>query len=305
MGFRTGTSYIGAESKTQLNLFRSNDLSLALLDRDTLQSAMDLGYRIRTFPTGHLYHIQFSHVPGMLSANENLRKAISLVIDKDELVDKIVASPGTRINDSMFHDWLSVGDTTYVGARPPKKHRPDITAAKEFMALARKELNLPDRPRLTITVNDSNLYRRVAEYLQSKLSQHLNIDVAIDPQITQIMVKKWREGESDMVLTTWPVDVDDPMDQISFMGDTSFRKIFKGLYAGDDMANLFDKARNAVGQEQRLNAVDEVHHLFESKVTVIPLFETYGAAVTNRKIKGFVWQPVRGYADFRYVRITD
>ncbi len=295
--------HIGADPRTQLNLFRNDELAVASLDRDTLKAAMNDRLRVKTFPTGHLFHIQFSHAAGMQSANQSLRSAISLVIDKDELVNKVVASPGTRVADSMFHDWLTIGDTPYLTARPPSRHRPDITAAKVHLARARAELNLPARPRLTLTINDSTLYRRVAEYLQARLDTHLNIELLIDPQTTQRMVEKWRAGTSDMTLITWPVDVDDPMDQISFMGDPNFRRIFKGLYAGDDMAALYYQSRSAIHQADRVAQVHKVHEFFTERVTVLPLFEPYGAAIIKPNLKGFIWQPVRGYADFRTVQI--
>lgn len=295
--------HIGADPRTQLNLFLNDELAVASLDRDTLKAAMNDRLRVKTFPTGHLFHIQFSHAAGMQSANQSLRSAISLVIDKDELVNKVVASPGTRVADSMFHDWLTIGDTPYLTARPPSRHRPDINAAKVHLARARAELNLPARPRLTLTINDSTLYRRVAEYLQARLDTHLNIELLIDPQTTQRMVEKWRAGTSDMTLITWPVDVDDPMDQISFMGDPNFRRIFKGLYAGDDMAALYCQSRSAIHQADRVAQVHKVHEFFTERVTVLPLFEPYGAAIIKPNLKGFIWQPVRGYADFRTVQI--
>jgi oligopeptide transport system substrate-binding protein len=297
--------YIGADTKTQLNLFRTGELSIASLDRDTIPEAMELGHRLKTYPTGHLFNIQFSHVHGMLSANRHIRKAISLVIDKDELVNRVVASPGTRVADSMFHDWLTVENTKYVEARPPARHRADVKQARDFLEKARQELDLQERPRITLTINDSTLYRRVAEYLQARLNRHLNLELAIDPQTTQMMVEKWRKGSSDMTLITWPVDVDDPMDQISFMGDPSFRPVFRGLYAGDDMAALYYRARSAIDLDERLASIDAVHGFFESSVTVMPLFESYGASVLDPSIRGFVWQPVRGYADYRYVRLID
>lgn len=296
--------YIGADPKTQLNLFRSDALAAASLDRDTIPDAIKQGLRLRTDPSGHLFNIQFSHVDNMLSANQNIRRAISLVIDKDALVNRVIASPGTRVADSMFHDWLTIDDIKYTQARPPRKHRPDIAEAKRLLAIARIELKLPDRPRMTLTINDSNLYGRIAEYLQSVLDEHLNIEVAIDPQMTQMMVEKWRNGTSDMTLITWPVDVDDPMDQISFLGDPNFRKVFKGLYAGDDMTALYVNARQATGLEARIETVDQVHRFFADKVTMMPLFESYSAFVVNPGIRGFVWQPVRGYADYRYVQLV-
>lgn len=296
--------YIGSDAKTVLNLFRAGEIAVASLDRETIPESLELGLRLRTYPSGHLFHIQFSHLPDMLSSNENIRKAINYVIDKDEIVNRVVASPGTRKADSMFHDWLTVGDQRFLDVRPPTPHRINIKKAKMHLKKAMQELNIKGVVQLTLTINDSTLYRRIAEYLQQQLKNHLQIDLAIDPQITQMMVEKWRKGSSDMTLITWPVDVDDPMDQISFMGNPDFRSVFKGLYSGDDMSKLYLKNRDAIDQTHRVSAVEEVQKLFENKVTVLPLFEAYGASAISPKLRGFVWQPVRGYADFRYSRIV-
>ncbi|XOV86066.1 MAG: peptide ABC transporter substrate-binding protein [Pseudomonadota bacterium] len=295
--------YIGIDAKTALNLFRAGEIAVAGLDRDTIPDALGLGYRIRTFPSGHLFHIQFSHLPGMASANENLRRAISLVVDKTELVNRVVASPGTRVADSMFHDWLTVEDAIFLQARPVTPHRVDLDMARKHLVLARQELGVTGDIELSLTINDVDLSHRVAQYLQAQLMDNLGIRVTIDPQITQIMVNKWRQGVSDMTLITWPVDVEDPMDQISFMGNPDFRAVFRGLYAGDDMAALYLRNRNAVALEERLDATRAVHDLFTERVTVFPLFESYGAVVMNPRLRGFVWQPVRGYADYRYLTI--
>jgi ABC-type transport system substrate-binding protein len=154
-----------------------------------------------------------------------------------------------------------------------------------------------------MTINDSRLYRRIAEYFQHQL-KGLGVDVKIDPQTTQMMVEKWRKGTSDMTLITWPVDVDDPMDQISFMANPDFRAVYEGLYAGQDMASLYQDNISALDQAARVAAVAQVQSLFNDKVTVLPLFESYGAAIVDPNLRGFVWQPVRGYADLRYLRLV-
>ena len=295
--------YIGSDARTSLNLFRSGEIAAAYLDRDTIKEALDQGLRVKTFPSGHLYHIQFSHLSGKLSANLDLRKAIALTINRDELVNKVVASPGTRRADSMFHDWLTVGNKKYLTERPAAQQNPDIEAAQAHVARARASLGIKDELIMTLTVSDNELSRRVAEYLQQQLNTHLGITVKIDPQITQMLVDKWRQGAPDMTLTTWPVDMDDPMDQISFMGNPDFRRIFKGLYGGQDMAELYFKNRNTLDESARLDAITEANTLMTDKVTVLPLFESYGAVTIDPLMKGFVWQPVRGYADYRAVRL--
>ncbi len=300
---RINFNYIGIDSSTSLNLFRSGELAVAFLDRNTVNEAVAAGLSLKTYPSGHLFNIQFSHRPGMTSANQNIRRAIALVVDRNHLVDRVVGSPGTRVAHSMFHDWLTVDRTRILSARPVDPQPVDVEAARELLLRGRQQLGLEGELVMTLTIDDSDTYQRVAEYLQARLKQTLDIRLRIDAQTTQMMVNKWRRGETEMTLLTWPVDVDDPMDQISFLGNPEFRKVFTGVYAGDDMAAIYYQNRDALQLEARLDAVMLAHRFFTDKATVLPLFEAYGATVIRPELTGWVWQPVRGYADYRYVSL--
>jgi ABC-type transport system substrate-binding protein len=70
------------------------------------------------------------------------------------------------------------------------------------------------------------------------------------------------------------------------------------------MASLYQDNISALDQAARVAAVAQVQSLFNDKVTVLPLFESYGAAIVDPNLRGFVWQPVRGYADLRYLRLV-
>ena len=78
----------------------------------------------------------------------------------------------------------------------------------------------------------------------------------------------------------------------------------KAFMLADDMAALYYQARAAIHQADRVEQVHKVHQFFTERVTVLPLFEPYGAAVIKPNLKGFIWQPVRGYADFRAIRTS-
>ncbi|MFT4712058.1 MAG: oligopeptide transport system substrate-binding protein [Candidatus Azotimanducaceae bacterium] len=283
-------SYMGIDSRTRLNLFKTGDIAAAMLDRDSVTEALGEGMRIKTFPSGHLFHIQFSHRQEKLRSNFNLRKAISLSIDKDELVNRVVASPGTRRSDSMFYDWMTLGDIKLIDLISPPVHENNVLEAKRYLEVARKQLNI------------SGTSQRVAEYIQHELLS-VGMELVIDPQVTQMMVKKWRSGISDLTLLTWPVNVDDPMDQNPFMDNPGFREVFQGLHAEQDMASLYYLTRDAWTIEAKVAAIRDVQVLFDEKVTVLPSFESYGTAIVSRRLKGFVLQPVRGYADYRYARV--
>ncbi len=167
-------------------------------------------------------HLQFSHKEGMLSANENLRKAIALVVDKNDLVNRVLAIPGTRVSDSMFHDWMAVGEKPRSAVLQPKAHEPDIEMAKNYVQKAKVELGITGRPTMTFTIFDSADSGRIAEYLQQRLAL-IDVDLKIDPQTVQMLLDKWFKGTTDIALIGWIPDVDDPIDQLSCLGNPDIR----------------------------------------------------------------------------------
>ena len=296
--------FIASDAKTSFNLYRSGELAVIRLNRDTLSEGTKLRQRIRVAPTGYLMHLQFSHKEGMLSANENLRKAIALVVDKNDLVNRVLAIPGTRVSDSMFHDWMAVGEKKRGAVLQPKAHEPDIEMAKIYVQKAKAELGITGRPTITFTIFDSTDSGRIAEYLQQRLAL-IDVDLKIDPQTVQMLLDKWFKGTTDIALIGWIPDVDDPIDQLSFLGNPDIRSVFQGLYPGSDMSEIYYTYRDATSDEQRLAVVKQAQAFFENRVTVLPLYESYSSTLIDPRLRGYVFQPVRAFSDYRNVRIVD
>lgn len=296
--------YIAGDAKSQLNLYRSGDIAVAKLDRDTMAEGLELGQRIRTGPTGYLMHLQFSHKPGMNSANENLRKAIALTIDKEELLNRVIAIPGSRIANSMFHEWMAAGDKRVADVIEPATHEPDLELARQYLDAAKAELGIEGRVSVTYTIFDNSTMRRIAEYLQQRLAL-IDITMKIDPQTVQMLLDKWFKGTSDMTMIGWIPDVDDPIDQISFLGNPDIRGVFQGLYPGQDMTQIYYDYRDAPNQAARDDVVRRAHAFFSQRVTVIPLYESSDSALIDPRLTGYVFQPVRAFNDYRNIRIRE
>ena len=298
--------YLANDSQSLLNLYRSGDIAVAELSRDTVEEGLKLGQRLKTGPTGYLMHLQFSHVDGMASANENIRKAVALVIDKQDLVNRIVASPGTRVAEAMFHEWMAVGNEKFGRLVDPVPHVTDLEKARAHLALARKELGLPadETISLTFTIFDSSIGGRVAEYLQQRLAL-VGVNLRIDPQTVQMLLDKWFKGTSDITMIGWIPDVDDPIDQLSFLGNPDIRGVFQGLYTGEDMTAIYYSYRDATSDEERLAVVRRAHKFFMDRVTVIPLFESWDSTLVDPRVRGYVFQPVRAFNDYRYIRLVE
>lgn len=294
--------YLASDTKSLLNLFRTGETAITSLDRDTMVEGTRLGQRIRNLSTGYLMHLQFSHLPSRITSNQHLRAAIALAIDKDELVNRVIGIPGTQVADAMFHRWLRINETTAGAVLSPEPARQDRARARELVALARRELGIEGPIPLSFTIYDSANIKRIAEYVQRQLGQ-VGIEVRIDAQTVAVLLDKWFKGNGDMFLVGWLVDVNDPIDQISFMGNPDIRKVFRGLYPGEDMTRIYFDYRDARTDEARLDAFRRADALFREKTTVVPLYESFSATLIDSRMQGYLFQRVRAFNDYRYVRL--
>ncbi|HRF89012.1 MAG TPA: peptide ABC transporter substrate-binding protein, partial [Pseudomonadales bacterium] len=126
--------HITNDAGTLLNLFQAGDIAFTELSRDTLPLALEQRLYLQAFNKGMLHYMEFNFRPQRLLHNANLRKAISWVMDRNTLVNKVIASPGTKATAIFFPDWLP-------GIAPHHAvPEPNIAAAQQALAQAKKEL---------------------------------------------------------------------------------------------------------------------------------------------------------------------
>ena len=98
--------HITNDANTQFNLFQSSEIAFTELNRETLPQALQQRLYIQSFLNGMLNYMEFNFRPQSLLHNDSLREAISLVIDRQALVNKVIAAPGTRATTHFFPSWL-------------------------------------------------------------------------------------------------------------------------------------------------------------------------------------------------------
>ena len=67
---------------------------------------MRMGWQIRQHRDGTVFYIDFNYRDGREPSNLNLRRAIQLALDMDEMVYKVTKLPGYKPGVSLFPGWL-------------------------------------------------------------------------------------------------------------------------------------------------------------------------------------------------------
>ncbi|MBU6376581.1 MAG: peptide ABC transporter substrate-binding protein [Bdellovibrionales bacterium] len=264
--------YITADDGARFNLFRNGKIDLVHLSKNTLETAMRARFRMRKFADGTLYFLEYNFKAGRPTVNKNLRLAIQAVFDADEYVDKVVSIPGTIPGSTLIPAWITGKKKLFREDFPIIPKKPDLDAAKKYLASALRELGLKDPPSLVWLTGDSPRASKEAEYFQSLLKSTLGIELKIDKQIFKQRLAKMSAGEFDIVSAGWGPDYNDPMTFADLF--TSWNENNRGLWRNTQYDEWIRKAQSTTDPATRMDAMAAAERLLLDEQPILPLYES-------------------------------
>lgn len=294
-------AYITSDTRARLNLFLDDKIVYTSLDGDTYKDALANQLRIRSFTTGSVFFLEYNHRDGRSTSNLNLRRAIQYAYDADEMVNKVLATPGNLPGISVFPVWLDGVEGKFRDEYPAPKAVRDIARAKEYLALAKEELG-GEIPPLVLLVSDSPTATKQAEYIQGELLNNLDLDIRIDKQIFKQRLAKMTSGDFDIVGAGWGPDFDD----IMTFGDlfASWNLNNRGRYNNPDYDKHVRTAMNSVDPLTRMVAMSQAQQILFEDAAVLPQYEQGVIYLLHPKLRGVVRRVTGVDPDFTRARIT-
>lgn len=294
--------YITADTQALFNLFKDGKIARTGLDSETLKNALDERFKIKKFSDGAVFYLEYNFRPGRVTANRNLRKAMQLVFDPNELVDKVIAVPGVLPGRSLFPIWLKGVEKKFRDEYPVPLIKKDLVLAKQHLEQAKKELKVDEIPPLILLTGDSPTASKQAEYFQSLYKTTLGLEIKIDKQTFKQRLAKMTSGEFDMVAAGWGPDFDDPMTFADLYA--SWNENNRGRYSNPEYDRWIRIAQESSDQKTRMDAMGKVQEIIVDDVVVLPNYESGSVYVQSPKLKGMVRRVVGADPSFVYSRVV-
>ncbi|HSG90089.1 MAG TPA: peptide ABC transporter substrate-binding protein [Pseudomonadales bacterium] len=279
-------AYVTSDTSAMLNLFKDGRIALAPLDRETMQTALERRWRILSFLDGSVFFVELNQRPGRPTANVHLRRALALAFDGHELVNRIVAVPGTLPTNTIFPSWLQGAKQRLRREIPAPVHVADQDAARRELELAKQALGVTEIPPLVMLTDDAPGAVREAEFLQTLWGEVLGLEVRIDRQIFKQRLEKRRAGDFDFSYTGWGPDYDDPLT----FGDlfASWNLNNRGRYASDDTDACIRTAQSSIDPVERVAAFDCIQRTLIADQALIPTYERSLIYVVDPRMRGLI-----------------
>ena len=240
--------------------------------------------------------------------NKNVRKALSLAIDRDYVANTVMQGTytpaynyvGTGVDDVdpgkfLENSKAANGGKTYIS----EDYKANLEEAKKALA----EAGYPEGkgfPTITYSTNDTGYHKALAEYLQ-QVYKDLGITMNIDIVDWSSFTPKRRAGEYEMARNGWVMDYNDASNMIELFTSTN------GNNDGKYNNPAFDKAMNdskVADKTAHFAALHEAEKIVSEDYGFIPVAYYNDFWLQSTSLKG-TWHSLYGYWYLQYAYIAD
>lgn len=240
--------------------------------------------------------------------NKNVRKALSLAIDRDYVANTVMQGTytpaynyvGTGVDDVETGKFLenskaANGGKTYIS----EDYKANLEEAKKALA----EAGYPEGkgfPTITYSTNDAGYHKALAEYLQ-QVYKDLGITMNIDIVDWSSFTPKRRAGEYEMARNGWVMDYNDASNMIELFVSSN------GNNDGKYNNPAFDKAMNdskVADKTAHFAALHEAEKIVSEDYGFIPVAYYNDFWLQSTSLKG-TWHSLYGYWYLQYAYIAD
>ena len=240
--------------------------------------------------------------------NKNVRKALSLAIDRDYVANTVMQGTytpaynyvGTGVDDVETGKFLenskaANGGKTYIS----EDYKANLEEAKKALA----EAGYPEGkgfPTITYSTNDAGYHKALAEYLQ-QVYKDLGITMNIDIVDWSSFTPKRRAGEYEMARNGWVMDYNDASNMIELFVSSN------GNNDGKYNNPAFDKAVNdskVADKTAHFAALHEAEKIVSEDYGFIPVAYYNDFWLQSTSLKG-TWHSPYGYWYFQYAYLAD
>ncbi len=272
---------------TAYNLYQSNKLDYTGLDASqTKQLKNQKGYV--TLNQGATFYLQFNVAKNKYLANTNIRKALSLAVDRKGLTSSLGGNsvPANTLTPTQLTD-VNGEDYTKRISKSAKSFYPASTNKNEavkYMNKGLKELGV-SKFGFKILSDDTDAGKKTTEFLQSTFESTFGNKVSVSVQNLPFKTRLSRStaGNFDIVVSGWSADFADPISFLDLFTSTNPEN--NGKWKNATYDKLVADSKTTASTSKRWDDLTKAEDILLNNVGVAPLYYNTIAALIRPTVK--------------------
>lgn len=272
---------------TSYNLYQSNKLDYTRLDASqTKQLKNQKGYV--TLNQGATFYLQFNVAKNKYLANTNVRKALSLAVDRKGLTSSLGGNsvPANTLTPTQLTD-VNGEDYTKRLSKSAESFYPASTNKNEavkYMNKGLKELGV-SKFSFKILSDDTDAGKKTTEFLQSTFESTFGNKVSVSVQNLPFKTRLSRStaGNFDIVVSGWSADFADPISFLDLFTSTNPEN--NGKWKNTSYDKLIADSKTTASTSKRWDDLTKAEDILLNDVAVAPLYYNTNSALIRPTVK--------------------
>ncbi|WP_281165123.1 peptide ABC transporter substrate-binding protein [Liquorilactobacillus sicerae] len=279
---------VNKSTSTSYNLYQSGKLDETLLDAEQAKQLSN-SKEFTPRKESRISYLEFNQTQKNFQ-NKKIREAISLAINRQQLVKKVLGDGSTTAPGIVSRGLASYqGKDFATAAKTSAGISYDKDKAKRLWKEGLQELGVKKLD-FTLLADDTDIAKSVSEYIQSQIEENLpgaNVSVSNVPFKTRLT--RSENGDFEVVLSGWGADFSDPITFLQlFTSDNSYND---GKWKNDQYDQLIKASgtADATNKSQRWQDMVQAAKILMKDQGVAPLYQQTQATLVKSKVKGVIY----------------
>lgn len=276
--------YQAVESDTGTMGFENGDYDFVPISFEMVDKYRDSD-AYYTYQQGYMHFIMFNYQNEQLQ-NINLRRAISLAIDRNDfaknvLKDGSVAAQGfvpSNLSESSAGTDFRDDSGSYLSY--------DLTQAQQYLDAALQELGVSEITLELLYGNNEAPNDTCAEYLESALSKLNGLKIEMKVETKTARLDDMTNSNFDLAVTRWGPDFADPTTYLTLYNSTNSNN--DGKYSNPEFDAILEQITNENNVDARWQLMIQAEKMLMDDCAMVPIFEKGGTALMNTDYEGLV-----------------
>lgn len=226
-----------------------------------------------------LYEYKFN-TKGKYTSNKNIRKALTLAINREGLIKDVVKGEQTPALGMVPKAIAGFEDQTgYIKDN-------DTAEAKKALTAGMKELGIKKASdiKLNISINTSEAHQAIAQYIQEGWHKNLGIEAKIDSSEWQVYLDKVSALNYDVARLGWIADYNDAFTFLERY-DTAKNGNNETGWENPEYKSLMEKAVKETDETKRLQYLKDGEKILMTDLPVAPIYYYTNLFVSKDYVK--------------------
>lgn len=232
------------------------------------------------------------HVEAEPFTNSKIRRAFSLAIDREALVEHVMQG-AQQAAKGLIPPLLGWEARSHFNDHAVEEARRLLQEGLVEAKLSKKDLS-----KVTLMYSKADWKHEIAQALQQQWKEALGVEIKLQRYEWKVFLQKLKACDYQVSMSNWFADLSDPI---------NFLELFESREGGNNRTHWFqpsytalvEKAKTCVDRNMRENYLREAEALLMQEMPIAPLFFYGFAYMKNPQLSGVYFSNL-GYVDFKY-----